>query len=141
MKLLNIMCFDFIQLGLSRNISIPNSNLSYGAFEHTNFTNANLTNVNFASTCLKDANFKGAHLNEVSLGEWLYLQFEELIQDKTLRIWDVASGLFAKQIAKSDLTKKTLNLAGANIEDVVKLSDKNLILLHQQGACRFSEKE
>ena len=62
-------------------------------------------------------------------------------EDKTIRIWDVARGLSAHKLTKKDATRIGLNLTGANIEDVLELSDINLMLLHQRGAHGFSERE
>ena len=59
--------------------------------------------------------------------------------DRTIRIWDVSGRYSArKQVA---IGEKGLNLSGANIEGVMGLSNVNLMLLYQRGACGFSEKE
>ena len=62
-------------------------------------------------------------------------------EDKTIRIWDVAGGLSAHKLTKKATAQIGLNLAGANIEDVLELSDTNLMLLLQRGAHGFNERE
>ena len=62
-------------------------------------------------------------------------------EDKTIRIWDVTSGLSTHKLAKKDFSRIGLNVSGANIEDVLELSETNLMLLHQRGARGFSDKE
>ena len=61
--------------------------------------------------------------------------------DKTMRVWDVASGLSTHKNPKKSTTKEGLNLSGVNIVDAIGLSDTNIALLYQRGGQGFTQKE
>ena len=66
--ILNFSGFDFSHHDLS-NIRIPNSDLCYGLFEETDFTNANLQGVNFTSALLNDALLTQSNLKDINFGQ------------------------------------------------------------------------
>ncbi|ETO32243.1 hypothetical protein RFI_04873, partial [Reticulomyxa filosa] len=91
------------------NISIPHAILDYAFLEGTNFKNANLDHISLFQAFLNKANFTNASMNGIYFGEYAYLeghayavtaaQFSpdglKLVSssiDKTVQIWDVASG-------------------------------------------------
>ncbi len=57
-----------------KGIQIPRADLSEGQFDSAQLQGADLTGVKFHNTWLRHANLSGAQMDEVQLGEWVFLR-------------------------------------------------------------------
>ncbi|ETO14106.1 WD-40 repeat-containing protein [Reticulomyxa filosa] len=91
------------------NVKIPHAILDRAFLEGTSFKNANLDRVSLFQAFLNKGNFTNASMNEIYFGEYAYFKGHTDIinavqyspdgskivscsKDKTIRVWDVASG-------------------------------------------------